>query len=124
MMVNPRNLMALVAALFYGCIAGFLVATVYLAFPAFVLLGLSALIVYGIAERKAIWVSVVPGITCFFVAGVVDWIVDRPLPHDILAIPFSAVLAAIVSFLIASPLYWLRMYLATRAAKNKTIYKL
>jgi hypothetical protein len=87
-LMSIRNSVAIIIGIIFGCIAGYSVgnagygAGVAIAFWSI----LSALIVYRIADRKAIWISVVPNITLVLVAGVVERLNYPYRPFQLLAV--------------------------------------
>ena len=121
--MNIRNSIAVVVGIIIGCIAGYTVGNGgYGAFAVLAFWGVvSPLIVYRIAERRAIWVSIVPGITLVLVGAVMERLRYPYRPFQALAVILGAVLMALFTLLISAPAYWIRSYLSKRASKNKTV---
>lgn len=120
--MSVRNSTAIIVGIIIGCISGYSVANagygagIALAFWTI----LSAVVVYRIAERKAIWISVVPNITLVLVAGVVERLNYPYRSFQLLAVLLGAVLIAIFSLVITAPIYWIRRYLSERASKKES----
>ncbi|MCA1838602.1 MAG: hypothetical protein LC674_07675, partial [Actinobacteria bacterium] len=74
--MSRRTYKALVVGIFLGCISSYLLGNVgYIALLVLIFCGsLFPLIVYRIADRTAVWVSIVPNIIMVPLAVVVQWI--------------------------------------------------
>ncbi len=116
--MNGRTYTAIVVGIILGCISGFLLGNAgYVALLVLIFCGaLFPLIVYHIADRTAIWVSMVPNIIMVPMAMVVQGIrPDHNRPFPWLTILLGAVFMAWFSLLISTPVYLFR----NRAKKVK-----
>jgi len=111
-----RNILAVLVGLVLGCVGGYLVANA--GYGAAITLGFcgifSPLIVYRVAERKALWVSVVPNIVLVVVVGVLQRLYYPYKPFQLFSVLSGVVVISLLSLLIATPVYLMRSYLLKR----------
>jgi uncharacterized membrane protein YcaP (DUF421 family) len=107
--MSKRTFIAIVVGISLGCISGYFLGKAGYGAPLLLLFWgtINSLITYRIADRKAIWVSIVPNIIMISTAGIVEWHrSDRSFP--LLAILLGATVITLFSLLISWPSYWFR----------------
>jgi hypothetical protein len=114
--MRTRNILAVFVGLILGCVGGYFVANA--GYGAAVTLGfwgiLSPLIVYRIAERKALWISVVPNVVLVLVVAGLQRYNYRYKPFQVFSVLSGVVVISLFSLLIAAPVYLMRSYLSKR----------
>lgn len=108
--MRRRTLLAIPIGIILGCALGFSVRNMgYTAyFP--VLLGgvINPLIVYGIAARGAIWVSVVPNVTTVLMIEFLEKYTPPDRIWHLLTVLWASIIMSIIALVAIAPSYWVR----------------
>jgi predicted Na+-dependent transporter len=116
--MKTRTLVAIPVGIILGCALGFSVRNMGYTALVPVLLGIviNPLIVYGIAERRAIWVSVVPNVALVLTIEVLERYRMPDRMSEILSLLLALIVVAIIALVATAPSYWVR----NRAVKTVT----